>query len=120
MKTKLKKVHFTSENVLKKEFKVAYKGYDADDVDAFLDLILDDYRSLEEQTENYLKEILSLNEKNEQLKKNINKLIFRIDKIDTDSKSDKKSASDSVSVDLIERFSRIEGIVLGNKDKNKK
>lgn len=42
------KLQLTSKEILEKEFKIAPRGYDALQVDEFMDKILKDYRNLEE------------------------------------------------------------------------
>ena len=41
------KLQLTSKEILNKEFKKSVKGYDASEVDAFLDKVLSDYRMID-------------------------------------------------------------------------
>ncbi len=65
------KLRLNSREILNKKFKQAPNGYNPDEVDAFLDKILDDYRSIDEEIESLNTEIISLRRDNETLKANL-------------------------------------------------
>lgn len=54
------KLNFKPKDILDKNFKVKPNGYDASEVDSFLDLVLDDYRIVDDVINNLNNEISSL------------------------------------------------------------
>ncbi|MCX7883436.1 MAG: DivIVA domain-containing protein [Caloramator sp.] len=56
----------TPNEISNKEFKKAFRGYDIDDVDEFLDQILEDYEKLYKECMEQKEKIVQLNEKLEQ------------------------------------------------------
>lgn len=56
----------TPNEISNKEFKKAFRGYDIDDVDEFLDQILEDYEKLYKENMDQKEKIVQLNEKLEQ------------------------------------------------------
>lgn len=79
-----KELHFTSEEILKKKFKTADRGYDPEEVDAVLDQIMEDYRKIEANSKvdvkaliNELSELKKENAKlNEELAKQKDKIKY--------------------------------------------
>lgn len=61
------KKSLTTKDILQKEFKKGMRGYDATEVDEFLDLVIRDYES-------YNKDLTILREENERLLKQVNAL----------------------------------------------
>ena len=57
--------------ILNKKFKTTPNGYDPDEVDAFLDKILDDYRNIDKIIASFDEEIIRLKRDNESLKATI-------------------------------------------------
>ena len=47
----MEKLNLTPEQILDTEFKVDFKGYSAEEVDAFLDMVLDDYYKMEDNVQ---------------------------------------------------------------------
>ena len=62
------KLHLSSRDILKKKFKQAPNGYDPDEVDNFLDKILEDYRNIDKEIDGLNANIISLKRDNETLK----------------------------------------------------
>ena len=62
------KLHLSSRDILNKKFKQAPNGYDADEVDNFLDKILEDYRNIDKEIDGLNANIISLKRDNETLK----------------------------------------------------
>ena len=101
----MEKLNLTPEDILNKEFKADFKGYNADDVDAFLDLILDDYQKMEDNVQQLLDAVNSLQNQIKDLKaKNIElegrKMAF-----------DLSNTTSYSSVDVLKRLSRLEETV---------
>ncbi len=68
------KLKLTQKDILNKRFKANVKGYDADEVDKFLDLVLADYRFIETNVTSYENEFNSIKRENESLKSNVREL----------------------------------------------
>ena len=56
----MEKLNLTPEEILDFKPSIDFKGYNADQVDAFLDLILDDYSKMEENIQELLDYIAEL------------------------------------------------------------
>lgn len=68
------KFNLTKEDVLNKQFVPSYKGYDPNDVDNFLDLVLKDYSIIEDNFKKSDETILTLKKENEELKQSLKEL----------------------------------------------
>lgn len=69
-----KKIQLTPKKIESKEFKIDFKGYNADEVDLFLDVVMEDYERFAsllskafEEIDGYKNQIQELNEKIERL-----------------------------------------------------
>ena len=105
----MEKLNLTPEEILNKQFNVDFKGYDPAEVDAFLDSVLEDYQIMENNVQQLLDTVSSLQEKIKELtSKNIEleskKMVF-----------DLSNTTSNSSVDLLKRVSRLEEIVLTKK-----
>ncbi|AXI01267.1 cell division regulator GpsB [Sporosarcina sp. PTS2304] len=87
-----------SKTILEKEFKQAIRGYKQEEVDWFLDDVIQDY-------ETFKKEIARLTEENQKLK---------AEAISTQRRS-ATPAPQSTNYDIIQRISNLEREVFGNK-----
>ena len=58
----MEKLNLTPEDILDKEFNVDFKGYTPSEVDAFLDDVLEDYQTMEDNVQQLLETIDSLQE----------------------------------------------------------
>lgn len=98
----MEKLNLTPEEIYNTEFKVDLKGYAASEVDAFLDLILDDYQKTEENIQELLNMISSQQEK-------IKELNNQIVELESKQKTfDLSKTTTFTSVDLLKRVSRLE------------
>lgn len=89
--------NLTTQDILKKEFKPAIKGFNTAEVDEFLDLIIRDYESYEKEI-NYLKnEVSRLKRSAEQQQK----------------PSSNNHPSRTTNYDILKRLSRLEKVVYG-------
>lgn len=71
---KVMKFKLNTEDILNKKFAVTKKGYSMTEVDSFLDLVLDDYRAVEEISKKKDEEIDRLSKQIELLKKEVGDL----------------------------------------------
>ena len=101
----MEKLNLTPEEILNKEFETDFKGYNADQVDLFLDEVLEDYQKMEDNVQQLLDTVAALQEQIKELKaKNIElegrKMAF-----------DLSNTTSYSSVDVLKRISRLEEIV---------
>ena len=102
----MEKLNLTPEEILDKSFNVDFKGYSASEVDAFLDQVLEDYQIMEDNVQELLDliaslqaEIKSLNAKNVELE-------------GKQKAFDLSNTTSYSSVDLLKRISRLEEEIL--------
>ena len=105
----MKKLNLTPEEILNKEFNVDFKGYSPAEVDAFLDGVLEDYQIMEENVQQLLDTVATLqNQVKELTEKNVElegrKMAF-----------DLSNTTSYSSVDILKRISRLEEQVYKNK-----
>ena len=101
----MEKLNLTPEEILNKEFETDFKGYNAEQVDSFLDEVLEDYQKMEDNVQQLLDTVATLQEQIKELKaKNIElegrKMAF-----------DLSNTTSYSSVDVLKRISRLEEIV---------
>ena len=60
----MEKLELTPEKILNMQFDVDFKGYSANEVDSFLDVVLEDYQKMEENTERRAKLFHKKSQKN--------------------------------------------------------
>lgn len=98
----MEKLNLTPEEILNNQFNVDFKGYNADEVDSYLDLVLEDYQIAEENVQELLDLIASYQEEIKTLKAQIVELKGKQKTFDI-SQTTKYS-----SVDILKRISRLE------------
>lgn len=99
-KVSTNQVQLNGKEILEKDFKTAMRGYNQDEVDEFLDIIINDY-------EKFQKQIEKLQLENERLKK-------RIDQPETRP----TQQSPQANYDVLMRLSNLEKEVFGKKFSN--
>jgi len=90
-------VQLNGKEILEKDFKTAMRGYNQDEVDEFLDIIINDYEKFHQQIE-------KLQLENERLKKRIDQPATRANQQNTQS-----------NYDVLMRLSNLEKEVFGKK-----
>jgi DivIVA domain-containing protein len=103
----VEKTKLSLTDVLNKEFNIDFKGYSASDVDAFLDIVLEDYQIYDRNIKDLSSRIVLLENK---LTDSNNKLV----ELNGKEKGNKNSNSYN-SVDLLKRVSRLEQEIFKNK-----
>ncbi|KPN98071.1 cell division regulator GpsB [Lysinibacillus sp. ZYM-1] len=93
-------IKLTSKMILEKEFKKNFKGYNVEDVDSFLDEIIQDYETFE-------KVMAQLREENRQLKEEIESTPKR--------QPVASAAAGTTNFDILKRLSNLEKHVFGSK-----
>ncbi len=104
------KITLTAQDILEKEFKIDTRGYRLKEVDQFLDEIIGDYeqfyeiiKSLENEKQEYLKEITNLKQELRNVKMSIDIA--------------KGSEKEVTNMDILRRVSNLEKIVYGKDEK---
>ncbi|WP_059105689.1 cell division regulator GpsB [Shouchella shacheensis] len=98
-------IRFTAKEILDKDFKTSMRGYNQDEVDKFLDGVIQDY-------ETYQKRLAQLESENEQLKQDLKKQADRPQRAQTASQ---QPSAGSTNYDILQRLSNLEKKVFGNK-----
>ncbi|MDQ0155170.1 cell division regulator GpsB [Robertmurraya andreesenii] len=95
------KIRLTAKDILEKEFKTAMRGYKPEDVDKFLDIIIKDYETMQE-------EIDELRQENARLKR----LAEESSKRPAPTPA---STAGTTNFDILKRLSNLEKHVFGSK-----
>ncbi|SFA99103.1 MULTISPECIES: cell division regulator GpsB [unclassified Bacillus (in: firmicutes)] len=93
------KIKLTAKDILEKEFKSGMRGYKAEDVDKFLDIVIKDY-------ETFHQEIEELKQENMRLRKQAE---------DAVRKQPATQQAGTTNFDILKRLSNLEKHVFGNK-----
>lgn len=93
-------IQLTAKDILEKDFKTGFRGYEQDEVDKFLDLIIKDYEAFQA-------ELKIMKNENTRLKHELNKL----------SELQKRSSNSTgnTNYDILKRLSNLEKHVFGSK-----
>ena len=98
----MKKLNLNPEEILNKEFNSDFKGYTPSEVDSFLDSVLEDYQTMEENVQELLDLVSRLQDEVKELKKKNVELEGRKAAIDL------SNTTSYSSVDILKRISRLE------------
>ena len=100
------RILLTGKDILEKEFKIDTRGYRLKEVDQFLDIVISDYeqfikmiRSLEDEKEELLNEIMALKQELRNVKASVGMA--------------RNTDKEVTNVDLLRRLSQLEKIVYG-------
>lgn len=104
------KINLTPSDILEKDFKIDTRGYRPQEVDKFLDVIIQDYEEFVKIIKDRMAENRELTEDNIRLKQEIRALKTQLDVI-----KDNKN-SDLNNVDLLRRISNLEKIIYGKEE----
>jgi DivIVA domain-containing protein len=96
-------IELTAKDILEKDFKTSIRGYNQDEVDQYLDLVIKDYETLHQ-------EISRLEQENLRLKKEIE----QGNKVETTTQQ-----VGTTNYDILKRLSNLEQHVFGSKLDNK-
>lgn len=98
----MKKLNLNPEEILNKEFHSDFKGYTPSEVDSFLDSVLDDYQTMEENVQELLDLVSRLQDEVKELTKKNVELEGRKKAFDL------SNTTSYSSVDILKRLSRLE------------
>ena len=104
------RIILTPQDILEKEFKVDSRGYRAQEVDKFLDMIIKDYTEYNKVIKSLNREINTLTEENNRLRSELRKL----KELESVAESDSRRSVNNV--DLLKRISQLEKIVYGKSE----
>lgn len=104
------KIVLTPQDILEKEFKFDARGYRAQEVDKFLDIIINDYAEYNKIIKKLSKEIKELTDDNNSLRSELRKLR------ELESVAKKDTTRTVNNVDLLKRISQLEKIVYGKSE----
>lgn len=93
----VKGINLTSQEILDKEFKTTMRGYNQDEVDEFLDVVIQDY-------EQFQKKITRLKEE-----------VSRLTQASSTNTSTGSTPRSQVNADVLQRLSNLEKAVFGKK-----
>jgi DivIVA domain-containing protein len=106
VKEMYEQVQLTTKDILEKDFKTAIRGYNQEEVDQFLDIIIQDYETLH-------KEIERLKQENEKLKKQGSGVSSTPPRMRQTAPV--QPTIGNVNYDILKRLSNLEKAVFGKK-----
>ena len=101
------RISLSTKDILQKQFKRSFRGFDIEEVDAFLDLIIRDY-------DTFQKEISFLQAENERLLTKVDEL-SRQATVSKVNRTSNVSSSGVTNFDILKRISNLEKHVLDSK-----
>ncbi len=104
----LKKINLTPEEVLNKEFSIQYKGYVPEEVDSFLDKVLEDVKAINEIQDYYETQNRALQKSNAILRSKVDELETEIELENAKKKERPVAGSGSNNLDLIKKIASLE------------
>ena len=109
------KVNLDIQTILDKEFNVDFKGYNATEVDSFLDLVIQDYQTYQEITSELNQKIAELERTNASLRAKLIEVEGKTRALEANASTAKQGAN---NVDILKRLSRLEEEVFEQKKNN--
>ena len=106
------KISLTPQDILDKEFKIDARGYRPQEVDKFLDQVINDYSEFINEIKRLRKDIVLLTDDNTKLKNELRRI-----KANIEAAEGSANASSQVSnIDLLRRLSQLEKVVYGKNE----
>ena len=104
------KIVLSPREILDKEFKIDARGYRPQEVDKFLDLVINDYNEYNTLIKKLKKELAFVSDENAKLKNELRRIKANIEAAEW-------TTNNSVSnVDLLRRLSQLEKVVYGKNE----
>jgi len=110
------KVNLDIQTILDKEFNVDFKGYNATEVDTFLDLVIQDYQTYQDITKELNEKIAELERTNASLRAKLIEVEGRTRALESNPTPAQQGAA---SVDILKRLSRLEEQVFDAQNKER-
>ncbi len=109
----MEKISLTPQEILDKEFEIDVRGYRPQEVDKFLDLVINDYNEFIKEVKRLNKEVAFLTDENGKLKNELRRI-----KANIEAAEGSAQGNGSVSnVDLLRRLSQLEKVVYGKNER---
>lgn len=105
------KITLTPQEILDKEFKIDARGYRPQEVDKFLDLVINDYNEFLNEIKRLKKEVAYVNDENTKLRNELRRI-----KANIEAAEGSASNSNVSNVDLLRRLSQLEKVVYGKNE----
>ena len=102
------KITLTPQEILDKEFKIDARGFRPQEVDKFLDLVINDYNEFITEIKELKKEISFLTDENNKLKNELRRI-----KANIEAAEETAGGSQVSNIDLLRRLSQLEKVVYG-------
>lgn len=102
------KISLTPQEILDKEFKIDARGYRPQEVDKFLDIVINDYHEFIAEIKNYKKDVAFLQDENNKLRNELRRI-----KANIEAAEGTASSSQVSNIDLLRRLSQLEKVVYG-------
>jgi DivIVA domain-containing protein len=105
----LEEISLSPQDILEKEFKIDTRGFRPQEVDRFLDMVINDYTKFISIVQKLNEDNKDLVEENMNLKKELRNTKDKLDLLKTTDK-------EVTNVDLLRRISQLEKIIYGDKE----
>ncbi len=105
------RITLTPQDILDKEFKIDARGFRPQEVDKFLDIVINDYNEFITLIKELKSEIRVLNDENAKLKNELRRIKANIEAAEATS-----AGSQVSNVDLLRRLSQLEKVVFGKNE----
>ena len=105
------KIVLTPQDILDKEFKIDARGFRPQEVDKFLDLVINDYNEFITEIKELKKEISFLTDENNKLKNELRRI-----KANIEAAEETAGGSQVSNIDLLRRLSQLEKVVYGKNE----
>jgi len=105
------RITLTPQDILDKEFKIDARGYRPQEVDKFLDMVINDYNEFITEIKNLKEDLAFANDENNKLKNELRRIKANIEAAEASS-----SNSSVSNIDLLRRLSQLEKVVYGKNE----
>lgn len=105
------RISLSPQEILDKEFNVVTKGFCPQEVDEFLDVVINDYNEFILEIKRLKKDIAYANDENNKLKNELRRIKANIEAAETSA-----STNNISNLDLLRRLSQLEKVVYGKND----
>ena len=107
------KIQLSPKKIVNKQFQIDFKGYNAEEVDYFLDMIVNDYENFAAMLNESYEQIEKLQKANDELKQKVNQL--ETEKMIQNDQLKSMEDNLSTNVDLLKRIPNLEKVVYKDK-----
>ena len=105
------RITLTPQDILDKEFKIDARGFRPQEVDKFLDIVINDYNEFITLIKELKSEVRMLTDENAKLKSELRRIKSNLEAAEATSSGNQVS-----NVDLLRRLSQLEKVVFGKNE----